>query len=101
MAVTTTMERVPFAKTLLAAKGGDHVVELFASRSATVLDLQASVGSDAVWLKDREEELGELLEPNTVLRAVPLPETKILSIIQSCKRGERPGDSSQVEVRPK
>lgn len=92
------MERLQFAKVLLSSKGGDRQVELFATSSATVLDLRAKVGSDAVWLKNNEHELGELLEKEVVLRDIPNLETKILCIVQSCNRGDRHGDPTKVDV---
>ena len=96
------MEPVVFGQVIICDQGGDTEVELSATPTATVWDLRANVESDAVWLLTEREELGDLLEGDVILRDIPNREAKILAIIQSSKRGcNRPGDPSQVEVKPK
>ena len=95
------MEPLNFSKICISVKGGDRQVDLLATPSATVLDLRANVGSDAVWLKDSIDGLGDLLDEDVILREIPNLEGKILSIVSSCNRQERPGDPSQVKVIPK
>ena len=96
------MEPLPFGQVIICDRGGDTEVELSATATATIFDLRANVESDAVWLRTEPEELGELLEGGVILRDIPNRETKILAIVQSCKRGcNRPGDPTLVEVKQK
>eukprot|EP00542_Grammatophora_oceanica_P009402 CAMPEP_0194027572 /NCGR_PEP_ID=MMETSP0009_2-20130614/1712_1 /TAXON_ID=210454 /ORGANISM="Grammatophora oceanica, Strain CCMP 410" /LENGTH=149 /DNA_ID=CAMNT_0038666695 /DNA_START=63 /DNA_END=512 /DNA_ORIENTATION=- len=99
-AAAEDLKLVPFAKTTLDYPIGEKEVELFATASATVQDLKANVGSDAVWLKEKDDEIGDYLDDDTILHDIPDLESKMLNIVASdAFDDDRPGDATQVDIR--
>ncbi|KAL9182893.1 hypothetical protein ACHAXT_004172 [Thalassiosira profunda] len=89
---------VPFAGTTFSYRIGDKPGQIFATASATVQDLKANVGSDAVWLQENEDDFGDSLDDATILHDIPDLESKILNVVVSDALWDRPGDATQVEV---
>jgi len=105
-APTPALTKVPFGSVFMARKSGSTgYVELFASHDATISDLQESVGSDGVWLKETQDSLKESSEavwlcdqPGTLLKDIAA-EDKTLHIAQSCvRRKSYGGDRAKVWI---
>lgn len=83
-----------------STRGGDQGGKvLLATADATLADLMAHVGSDAIWLKSNPEELGDLVSENPATLIHSLDSSKILSIVVSCVRDERPGNPAKVKIQ--